>query len=109
MQIKQIDLYVEAETAEKSIEAARDWCNRYFPSHQIAGVPKADGPEGGLIGAGYWAGQFLEFFAKNNGENLQVTKIVGRDEVGREFEVMGFDRAETPEEYDAKKPKLISN
>lgn len=109
LQVVRVELYVEAETAEKSIEAARDYCNRYFPSHQIAGIPKADGPEGGLIGAGYWTGQFLEFFGKNNGANLQVTKIVCRDEVGREFEVMGFDRAELPEEYDARKPKLIRN
>lgn len=106
LQVKQIDLYVEAETSEASIDAARQWCDKYFPAHQIAGIPKQDGPEGGLIGAAYWAGQFLEFYAKNNGANLQVTRIVAADEQGRTFEVMGFDRAVVPESYDGIWPKL---
>lgn len=108
LQIKEIDLYVEAKTAESSIDAAKAWCDKFFPTHQIARIPAKDGPEGGLIGAAYWTGQFLEFFAKNNGENLQVTRILAADEIGRTFTVKGFDRAWQPQEYESSGPVLLT-
>lgn len=99
LRIVEVHLFVEAETAEKSIDAAKEWCDRFFPNNQIVDIPNKPTPDGGLLGAGYWAGQFLEYFAKNNGGSLQVNKLVVADETGRTFEVMGFDRAEVPAEY----------
>lgn len=99
LRIIEVHLFVEETSAEKSIEAAKAWCDRFFPNNQIVDIPAKNTPEGGLLGAGYWAGQFLEYFAKNNGGALQVQKLVVADETGRKFEVMGFDRAEVPSEY----------
>lgn len=99
LRIVEVHLFVEAETAEKSIDAAREWCEKFYPNNMIVDIPNKPTPDGGLLGAGYWAGQFLEYFAKNNGGSLQVTKLVVADETGRTFEVMGFDRADVPAEY----------
>lgn len=99
LRIIEVQLFVEDATAEKSIEAAKTWCDRFFPTHQIVDIPAKNTPEGGLLGAGYWSGQFLEYYAKNNGGSLQVTKMIVADELGRRFEVAGFDRAEMPSEY----------
>ena len=108
LRIVEVHCYVEAETAEKSIDAAKEWCDRFFPNNQIVGIPDKLGPDGGLLGAGYWSGQFLEYFAKNNGGSLQVNKLVVADETGRTFEVMGFDRAEVPAEYGGQVgPRLV--
>lgn len=108
LRIVEVHLFVEAETAEKSIDAAKKWCDRFFPNNQIVDIPNKPTPDGGLLGAGYWAGQFLEYYAKNNGGALQVNKLVVADETGRTFEVMGFDRSETPAEYGGQVlPRLV--
>lgn len=108
LRVVEVHLFVEEETAEKSIDAAKAWCDRFFPNNQIVDIPAKNTPDGGLLGAGYWAGQFLEYFAKNNGGALQVQKLVVADETGRKFEVMGFDRAEVPSEYGVRAlPRLV--
>lgn len=107
LQIKSITMFTDAATHEQSIDNAREYCRAFFPSHQIVDIPKADG----LAGAGYWAGQFFEYWGKNNGKPLQVETLTAVDEHGRAFIVTGFDRAEVPEAYDTARPKFnrISN
>jgi hypothetical protein len=99
LRIVEVHLFVEAETAEKSIDAAKEWCNKFYPNNMIVDIPANNTPNGGLLGAGFWAAQFLEFFAEQNGVELQVNKIVCADEQGRQFEVMGFDKTNSPAEY----------
>jgi hypothetical protein len=103
LHIKRVTLYADGKTAEESIENARTACARYFPTHVIAEIPAKDG----LQGAGYWAGQFLEYYGKNNAMPLQVESIEVADELGRSFIVTGFDRAELPASYDSTLPRLL--
>lgn len=103
LHIKRVTLYADGKTAEESIEKSREACERYFPTHQIVEIPAKDG----LQGAGYWSGQFLEYFGKNNGLPLQVESMEVADELGRSFIVTGFDRAELPDSYDAMIPKVL--
>lgn len=107
LQIKSITMFTDAATHEQSIDSAREYCRAFFPSHQIVEIPKSEG----LAGAGYWAGQFFEYWGKNNGKPLQVETLTAVDEYGRAFIVTGFDRAEVPEAYDTARPKFnrISN
>ncbi len=103
LHIKRVTLFADGKTAEESIEKAREACERYFPTHQIVEIPAKDG----LQGAGYWAGQFLEYYGKNNALPLQVESMEVADELGRSFIVTGFDRAELPPAYDSTLPRLL--
>ena len=103
LHIRRVTLYADGKTAEESIENARAACAKYFPTHVIAEIPVKDG----LQGAGYWSGQFLEYYGRNNAMPLQVESIEVSDELGRSFIVTGFDRAELPPAYDSTLPRLL--
>lgn len=103
LQVKEVTMFTAATSAESSIEQARAYCREYFPSHQIVEIPVKDG----LDGAAFWAGQFFEYWGKNNNKPLQIDFITVADEQGRSFVRGGFDRAELPESYDAALPRLI--
>ena len=103
LHIRRVTLFAEGKTAEESIENARTACAKYFPTHVIVEIPVKDG----LQGAGYWSGQFLEFFGNNNGLPLDVESMEVADELGRSFIVTGFDRAELPPAYDSTLPRLL--
>lgn len=103
LHIRRVTLYADGKTAEESIENARTACAKYFPAHVIAEIPVKDG----LQGAGYWAGQFLEYYGRNNALPLQVESMEVADELGRSFVVTGFDRAELPAQYDSTLPRLL--
>lgn len=103
LHIRRVTLFADGKTAEESIENARTACAKYFPTHVIAEIPVKDG----LQGAGYWSGQFLEFFGNNNGLPLDVESMEVADELGRSFIVTGFDRAELPPAYDLTLPRLL--
>lgn len=103
LQIKEITMFTSATTAESSIEQARAYCREYFPSHQIVEIPVKDG----LDGAAFWAGQFFEYWGKNNNKPLQIDFITVADEQGRSFVRGGFDRAEVPDSYDTSGPILL--
>lgn len=103
LHIRRVTLYADGKTAEESIENARTACAKYFPAHVISEIPLKDG----LQGAGYWAGQFLEYYGRNNALPLQVESMEVADELGRSFVVTGFDRAELPAQYDSTLPRLL--
>lgn len=103
LQIKEITMFTSATTAESSIEQARAYCREYFPAHQIVEIPLKDG----LDGAAFWAGQFFEYWGKNNNKPLQIDFITVADEQGRSFVRGGFDRAELPESYEGSGPRLV--
>jgi hypothetical protein len=103
LQVKSITMFTSATTAESSIEQARAYCREYFPSHQIVEIPVKDG----LDGAAFWAGQFFEYWGKNNNKPLQIDFITVADEQGRSFVRGGFDRAELPESYEGSGPRLV--
>lgn len=103
LQIKEITMFTSATTAESSIEQARAYCREYFPAHQIVEIPLKDG----LDGAAFWAGQFFEYWGKNNNKPLQIDFITVADEQGRSFVRGGFDRAEVPESYEGSGPRLV--
>ena len=108
LRIVEVHLFVEETSAERSIDAAKEWCDKFYPNNMIVGIPANNTPNGGLLGAGFWAAQFLEFFAEQNGVELQVNKIVCADEQGRQFEVMGFDKTNSPAEYGGQVgPRLV--
>jgi len=104
LHIRKVTMYADGRTAEESIDNSRKACALFFPAHVIAEIPAKDG----LQGAGYWAGQFLEYYGKNNALPVQVESMEVADETGRSFIVTGFDKAEVPESYETGKVRLLT-
>jgi hypothetical protein len=103
LQIKSVTMFTPATSAESSIDNARAYCRAFFPTHQIVEIPVKEG----LDGAAYWAGQFFEYWGKNNAKPLQVDELIVADEEGRTFSRVGFDRANLPDSYDGQVPRLV--
>lgn len=101
MNIAEIELYADGKTAEESVDRARQYAREFFSSHSIQ-VPA----NMNLVDAAWWAGQFFEYWGKNNGKPVQVLTLRANDEQGRSVIVTGFDRADLPSEYGSTAPVL---
>lgn len=114
LNILELELSAKDTTAEAALALVQRIANNYFCCSYIAQIPKS-GAEGGLHGAVYWVGTFLNYAGKAG--EFRVKRIVAKGEGVNDLPIVldgvfnRFTDDTAPDSYDSipgKKPKLVS-